>query len=90
LTLAKAILSLKTEKEVNNFLRDLCTPGEIKDFEERWIIAQLLNTGDFSYRQIAEKASASITTVTRVARFLKDEPYKGYALALSRGKNHRA
>jgi TrpR-related protein YerC/YecD len=88
LTLAKAILSLKTEKEVNNFLRDLCTPGEIKDFNERWAIAQLLNIGEFSYREIAEKAKASITTVTRVARFLKDEPYKGYITALSRIKSH--
>jgi TrpR-related protein YerC/YecD len=86
MNLAKALLALKTEKEMNNFLRDLCTPGEIKDFEERWAIAQLLNTGEFSYRQIAEKASASITTVTRVARFLKDEPYQGYSLALSRNK----
>ena len=86
MSIAKAILSLKTEKEVTNFLRDLCTPGELKDFEERWAIAQLLATGDFSYRQIAEKASASITTVTRVARFLKDEPYQGYFLALSRVK----
>jgi len=85
-SIAKAILSLKTEKEVNNFLRDLCTPGEIKDFEERWIIAQLLNTGEFSYREVAAEANASITTVTRVARFLKDEPYKGYTTALSRMK----
>lgn len=84
MTIAKAILTLKTEKEVTNFLRDLCTPGELKDFEERWIIAQLLNTGEFSYRQISEKAGASITTVTRVARFFKDEPYQGYTTALSR------
>lgn len=94
MSIAKAILSLKTEKEVNNFLRDLCTPGEIKDFEERWLIAQLLATGEYSYREVAEKAKASITTVTRVARFLKDEPYQGYFLALSRVKksantNHR-
>jgi TrpR-related protein YerC/YecD len=95
-SLAKAILALKTEAEVENFLRDLCTPGEIKDFNERWVIAQLLDGGDLSYRQIADKAAASITTVTRVARFLKDEPYCGYALVLKRinkaahGTHHRA
>ena len=95
-SLAQAILALKTEAEVNNFLRDLCTPGEVKDFNERWTIAQLLSQGDLSYRQIAEQATASITTVTRVARFLKDEPYKGYALILKRltknthGHHHRA
>lgn len=83
-SLAKAILALKTETEVESFLRDLCTPGEIKDFNERWDIAQLLNQGSLSYRQVADKAEASITTVTRVARFLKDEPYQGYALVLKR------
>lgn len=88
MNLAQAILSLKTEKEVNSFLRDLCTPGEIKDFNERWQIAQLLNKGTMSYRDVAEKANASITTVTRVARFLKDEPYQGYQLVLSRGTIH--
>jgi TrpR-related protein YerC/YecD len=88
--LEQAILTLKTEKEVSSFLRDLCTPGEIADFEERWLIAQMLNTGDLSYREIAEKAEASITTVTRVARFLKDEPHRGYRLVLDRLSNrHR-
>jgi TrpR-related protein YerC/YecD len=83
-TLGQAILALKSEAEVNNFLRDLCTPGEIKDFNERWQIAQLLATGELSYRQVAEQAQASITTVTRVARFLKDEQYQGYALVIDR------
>lgn len=84
ITLERALLSLKTEAEVTDFLRDLCTPGEIKDFNERWAIAQNLYTGKSSYREIAEKLHASITTVTRVARFLKDEPYKGYARVLAR------
>ena len=94
-TLGQAILALKSEAEVNNFLRDLCTPGEIKDFNERWQIAQLLAQGDMSYRQVAEKAQASITTVTRVARFLKDEQYQGYALVIDRlgqptSRHHRS
>lgn len=87
MNLAQALLALKTEKEVTNFLRDLCTPGEIKDFNERWAIAQLLDKG-LSYRDVAEKTEASLTTVTRVARFLKDEPYQGYKLVLGR-THHR-
>lgn len=92
MTLAQAILALKNEKEVASFLRDLCTPGEIRDFEERWAIAQSLSKGDLSYREIAAKIGASITTVTRVARFLKDEPYQGYKLVLGRlqKSHHRA
>lgn len=82
--LTQALLTLKTPEEAENFLRDLCTPGEIRDFNERWAIAQLLQDGALSYRAIAEKINVSITTVTRVARFLKDEPYQGYRLALSR------
>lgn len=83
-TLAKAILALKTEQEVDAFLRDLCTPGELKDFNERWSIAQELYAGKSSYREIAANTKASITTVTRVARFLKDEPYQGYQKVLAR------
>lgn len=83
-TLERALLTLKTEEEAAAFLRDLCTPGEIKDLNERWAIAQELYAGKSSYREIAETVKASITTVTRVARFLKDEPYKGYQTILAR------
>jgi TrpR-related protein YerC/YecD len=82
--LNQALLALKTPEEVDSFLRDLCTPGELKDFNERWAIAQLLSAEESSYRAIAEKIKVSITTITRVARFLKDEPYQGYRLVLSR------
>lgn len=90
MTLAQAILALKNDKEIENFLRDLCTPGELRDMEERWNIAQSLYRGDASYREIAADCGASITTVTRVSRFLKDEPYQGYALVLKRAANKTA
>lgn len=84
--LYKAILRLKTVGECFAFFRDLCTPGEIKDLKERWEIAQLLDKEKLSYRQIAEKTGASIATIGRVARFLKDENYLGYRLVLDRMK----
>lgn len=80
----QALLALKTSSEIRKFLRDLMTPAEISAIEERWQIAQMLFHKDLSYREIASSLGASVTTVTRVARFLKDEPYKGYALALER------
>jgi TrpR-related protein YerC/YecD len=86
INLYKALLSLKTESECERFLKDLCTPQELNDFESRWAIAQLIDKGDQSYREIAEKTQASITTVTRVARFLNIEPYQGYKLILNRLK----
>ena len=81
-----AILALKTPEEVRDFLADLCTPAEIRAFIERLEVARLLDAGDLSYRQIAEQAGASTTTVVRVARFLKEMPFKGYRRALDRIK----
>ncbi len=69
---------LKNKNEVNDFLKDLCTPAELKALEERWSVAQLLYEDTLSYRDIATKLETSTTTVTRVARFLSNEPYQGY------------
>lgn len=82
--LAQAILALRTERECLAFLRDLCTPTELRDIEERWMVAQILNKGELSYRDIQSQFGVSVTTVGRVARFLKDEPYQGYRLILDR------
>ena len=84
--LCKAILSLKSEDEVKRFLIDLCTPGEMKDFGERWLIARLLSKGGMSYRDISALTGASTTTIGRVARFLEQEPHHGYKAALERIK----
>ena len=82
--LSDAILSLKTRSEVEAFLADLCTPGEVKAFQERWLVAQLLDQGELSYRDIAKKAESSTATVVRIARFLNDMPYKGYRRVIDR------
>ncbi len=82
--LIDALLALKTRKEVEAFLADVLTPGEMRALSERWLVAVMLDTGEYSYREIAEKAPSSTATVTRVARFLKDMPYKGYRRALDR------
>ena len=64
--LFRAVISLKTVKEAEQFFRDLCTIEEIKEMSERWQMAQMVNQG-LSYRKIAEKLKASTTTVARVA-----------------------
>lgn len=88
--LVDALLTLRTRGEVEAFLADLCTPGEIRALSERWRVARLLDGGEHSYREIAEKAGSSTATVVRVARFLKDMPYRGYRRALDRLKGDRA
>jgi TrpR-related protein YerC/YecD len=82
--LTEAILSLKTRAEVDAFLADLCTPSEVKAFQERWLVAQLMDQGELSYRDIAKKADSSTATVVRIARFLNDMPYKGYRRVIDR------
>ena len=86
--LCKAFLLLETEKEVFNFLKDLCTPAELSSLAERWMICQALNEG-LSYREIHNKVGSSLTTIGRVARFLKDEPYQGYLSLLQKLDNKK-
>jgi len=82
--LYEIFLLLKNKNEVDDFLKDLCTPAELKALEERWAVAQLLYEDNLSYREIASKLKTSTTTVTRVARFLSSEPYQGYKRILKR------
>ncbi len=84
--LAVALAALETPGEVERVLADLLTPAERHALDERWRVAQLLDRG-LSYREVAARAPASTTTVTRVARFLKDMPHKGYRLLIDRLKS---
>ncbi len=86
--LCQAFLLLETEEEAFHFLKDLCTPAELTALAERWIISQALYDG-LSYRDIHTKVGASLTTIGRVARFLKDEPYGGYATLLQKLENKK-
>lgn len=87
--LCKAMLLLKDSDELMRFFHDLCTPQEIRALAERWRVCRLLNQEDLSYRQIHAKTGASLATIGRVARFLKDEPHHGYQLILDRMKNSK-
>ena len=83
-----AIVSLRTKKEAERFLRDLCTLSELDAMAHRWQVAQLLDEG-LPYLEVAKRAHASTTTVTRVAQWLR-RGEGGYALALRRRKKQRA
>ncbi len=79
-----AIAKLKNSGEAAQFFRDLATPAELDAFDELWRIAQLLDKGAHSYREIAAETGASTTTIGRVARFLREENHQGYRLILDR------
>ena len=82
--LCAALLRLETAEEAERFLRDLTTPGELQALAERWRVARMLDVGGKSYREISAETGVSTTTVTRVARFLAQEPHQGYRLVLDR------
>jgi TrpR-related protein YerC/YecD len=82
--LCEALLLLETKEEAYAFLKDLCTPQELHTLSERWRVSKLLEKGDLSYRDIHRMTGASLTTIGRVARFLKDEPYQGYRKLLTK------
>ena len=80
--LSTALKNINSDRDINNFLKDLCTPSEIQAMEERWEVAKLLYQGKLTYRDIASKLNTSTATVTRVARFLYKESNQGYLKVL--------
>ncbi len=84
LQLCHSFSQLNTQQEIYLFLKDICTPSEIKSMEERLEVANLLMAGFLSYREIHELTKVSIATITRVARFLFNENNNGYKIILKR------
>jgi len=80
--LVGALLSLRDADELERFLRDLCTLGELRDLAQRWAVVRLLDSG-LHYAEISRVTGASTATITRIASWLH-HGQGGYALALSR------
>jgi TrpR-related protein YerC/YecD len=80
--LFETVASLRTRDEAERFLRDLCTRAELDAMAHRWQLARLLDQG-LPYLEVAKRAHASTTTVTRVAQWLR-RGEGGYRLALQR------
>lgn len=67
--LIKTLSSIKNEKDMVAFLRDILTIAEIEEFANRLEIARLIAKGH-SYQEIADKTGVSTTTVSRVSHWL--------------------
>jgi TrpR-related protein YerC/YecD len=80
--LCAALLTPRSADDMRRLLVDLCTPAEIRTLAERWHVARLLDETDLSYRDIHDATGVSTTTIVRVARFLRQEPNRGYRSAL--------
>ena len=79
---AKAVLALKNENEVFDFLEDVATIGEIRALAQRLEVAKRLDQGD-TYPKIAQETGASTATISRVKKCL-DYGADGYKLVLER------
>ena len=64
-----ALLQLETELECKNFLRDLLTEVEIKEFVNRWLVVRLLSQ-KVPYEEITLKTGMSSTTIARISKWL--------------------
>ena len=83
--LYSAILKLKTLEECCSFFNDLCTINELDSMAQRLLVAKLLAKNEV-YNEIAAKAGASSTTISRVARCLNHGD-NGYTTVLERLKD---
>ena len=80
--LCAAVAALRTAEECRAFFRDLCTPAELQAMADRWAVVERLKRG-LPYREIHRMTGVSVTTISRVARFLA-AGNGGYALAARR------
>jgi TrpR-related protein YerC/YecD len=80
--LCAALLTPPDGEAMAHLLDDLCTPAEIDSLAERWHVARLLDGASLSYRDIHDATGVSTTTIVRVARFLRQEPHRGYRRAI--------
>lgn len=79
-----AFLSLKNGEECKKFLRDLLTEAELKEFINRWKVAQMLDK-QVPYEEISKATGMSSTTIARISKWLT-KGMGGYQLVLSRIK----
>ena len=77
LDLVDVLTKIDDKKVMKNFLIDITTPAELNTLQERLNVTMLLEDG-LSYKDISVKTGSSTTTITRVARFLKNEKFGGY------------
>ena len=85
-TIYTSLAELTSVSKIKKFMRDLCTLAELKSFEERFEVAQLIDQG-MSYRSINKKTGVSTATITRVAHWLRHGE-GGYRIVLGRRQDH--
>ena len=80
--LCQAILTLQTEEECYNLLKDICTVKELQAMAQRLTVAAQLSEGK-NYNAVSESTGASSATISRVNKCLLYGD-GGYKLVLDR------
>ena len=71
-TVTDVLSSIKSADEMRRFLKELLTPGEVRDITLRWKLLELLSDG-VSQRKIAEELKISLCKITRGSKILKQK-----------------
>lgn len=82
--LYKAILSLSTPEECDNFFEDICTIQELEAMSQRLQVAKLLKEG-LSYSEVNKQTGASTATICRVGKCI-NYGNGGYEMVIDRIK----
>jgi TrpR-related protein YerC/YecD len=83
--LFQAVSMLEAEDECRRFLRDLLTEAEIKEFANRWKVAQMLDQ-KVAYKTIEKQTGMSSTTIARIQKWLTNG-MSGYKTMLEKTKS---
>jgi TrpR-related protein YerC/YecD len=82
--LLSAFIEVEGLDEIKEFLNDLCSVDELKEFANRWLVAKLLSN-KVPYIQITEQTGMSSTTIARISKCLNREN-SGYRTILNKIK----
>lgn len=71
-TVAEVLAAITCQEEMKRFLKELLTPGEVRDITLRWRLLEQLAAGE-TQRKIAEELRISLCKITRGSRILKQK-----------------
>lgn len=71
-TVATVLAAIDSPLEMRHFLKELLTPGEVRDITLRWKLLELLADG-LSQRKIADELKISLCKITRGSKILKQK-----------------
>ena len=88
-TVASVLSAINSPVEMRLFLKELLTPGEVRDITLRWKLLELLADG-VSQRKISEELKISLCKITRGSKILKQKGAVTSRLLKTRQPDKRA